>query len=311
MGLFDRLLQKKQCAFCGGEIGMLGNKKLEDGDMCKNCASKLSPWFDDRRHSTVAQIGEQLAYREKNKEAVAQFQTTRKLGKETKVYLDETNRKFMITRSDNPVEVNPDVVDGSAVTNAAIDIHETKHELKTKDKDGKSVSYNPPRYDYAYDFFVDVDVDHPYFSRMRVKVNGASVWLRYKDVQARRMGANHGGVFGGAFSATGHLNGAGVKGAVVNGVLSGLGAGQTGADVYTPEYQEQLMIAQDMRDSLLRLRYAGEPSQVITESVQEPQAPAQEEVKPQQENTRWFCPECGAPNDRNFCTNCGTPRPKN
>ena len=77
MGLFDRLLQKKQCAFCGGEIGMLGNKKLEDGDMCKNCASKLSPWFDDRRHSTVAQIGEQLAYREKNKEAVAQVQTTR------------------------------------------------------------------------------------------------------------------------------------------------------------------------------------------------------------------------------------------
>ena len=68
MGLFDRLLQKKQCAFCGGEIGMLGNKKLEDGDMCKNCASKLSPWFDDRRHSTVAQIGEQLAYRPGNSE---------------------------------------------------------------------------------------------------------------------------------------------------------------------------------------------------------------------------------------------------
>ena len=109
MGLFDGLLKKKQCAFCGGEIGMLGNKKLEDGDMCKNCASKLSPWFDDRRHSTVAQIGEQLAYREKNKEAVAQLQTTRKIGKETKVYLDETNRKFMITRSDNPKEVNPDV----------------------------------------------------------------------------------------------------------------------------------------------------------------------------------------------------------
>ncbi len=53
-GLFD----KKICAICGGEIGLLGNRKLEDGNCCKNCASKLSPWFDERRHSTVEQIKE-------------------------------------------------------------------------------------------------------------------------------------------------------------------------------------------------------------------------------------------------------------
>ena len=45
MGLFD----KKYCDFCGSKIGLLGNKKLEDGNMCKDCASKLSPWFSDRR----------------------------------------------------------------------------------------------------------------------------------------------------------------------------------------------------------------------------------------------------------------------
>ena len=27
---------------------MLGNRKLEDGNLCKDCAKKLSPWFDDR-----------------------------------------------------------------------------------------------------------------------------------------------------------------------------------------------------------------------------------------------------------------------
>ena len=32
--------------------------------MCKECAKKLSPWFSDRRSSTVEQIQEQLAYRE-------------------------------------------------------------------------------------------------------------------------------------------------------------------------------------------------------------------------------------------------------
>lgn len=306
MAFLGGLLKKKQCAFCGGEIGMLGNKKLEDGDMCKNCAEKLSPWFDERRHSTVAQIGEQLAYREKNKEAVAQFQISRVIGKETKVYLDETNRKFMITKAENLQEANPDVVDGSAVRDAVIDIHETKHELKTTNSEGKSISYTPPRYDYAYDFYVNVDVDHPYFSRMRVKVNRSSIWLRYKDVQARRQGANPGGVFGGAYSPGGRVNGGGMKGAIVNGIMGGLGAGQTGADVYTPEYQEHMMIAQDIRDSLVNLRSGAAQVSVYTDSPA--QAPQAAEVKPQ-ENTRWFCPECGAPNDRKFCTKCGTPRP--
>ena len=52
MGLFD----KKYCDFCGRKIGLFGNKKLEDGNMCKDCASKLSPWFSERRHSTKEEI---------------------------------------------------------------------------------------------------------------------------------------------------------------------------------------------------------------------------------------------------------------
>ena len=63
MGLFGKLFEKKECDICGGEIGLLGNKKLEDGNMCKTCARKLSPWFEDRKSSTIAQIKEQLAYR--------------------------------------------------------------------------------------------------------------------------------------------------------------------------------------------------------------------------------------------------------
>ena len=72
MGLFD----KKYCDICGEKIGLLGNRKLEDGNLCKDCAKKLSPWFSDRRNSTVSEIKEQLAYREKNRERAAQFRTT-------------------------------------------------------------------------------------------------------------------------------------------------------------------------------------------------------------------------------------------
>ena len=61
MGLFDAF-KKKECSICGGEIGLLGNRKLEDGNMCKNCAAKLSPWFSERRSSTVEEIKTQLDY---------------------------------------------------------------------------------------------------------------------------------------------------------------------------------------------------------------------------------------------------------
>ena len=73
MGLFD----KKYCDICGEKIGLLGNCKLDDGNLCKECAQKLSPWFEERRHSTVEEIKRQLAYREQNKELVQKFNVTR------------------------------------------------------------------------------------------------------------------------------------------------------------------------------------------------------------------------------------------
>ena len=75
MGLFD----KKYCDICGEKIGLLGNRKLENGNLCKECAKKLSPWFSDRRNSTVEEIKAQLAYREENQQKVAAFHTTRTL----------------------------------------------------------------------------------------------------------------------------------------------------------------------------------------------------------------------------------------
>lgn len=41
MGLFGNLFEKKICSVCGGEIGLLGNRKLEDGNLCKNCAKNF------------------------------------------------------------------------------------------------------------------------------------------------------------------------------------------------------------------------------------------------------------------------------
>ena len=56
MGLFD----KKNCDICGKAIGLLGNRKLADGNCCKDCAAKLSPYFYERKQSTVEDIKKQL-----------------------------------------------------------------------------------------------------------------------------------------------------------------------------------------------------------------------------------------------------------
>ena len=181
MGFFGKLFDKKVCDLCGGEIGLLGNRKLEDGNMCKNCAAKLSPWFSDRRNSTIAEIEEQLAYREANKEAVAAFNVTQTLGAGTKVLMDEDAGKFMVTSAKDLEEANPDVIGFDQVTGVDVDIDEnyTEEKREVKDAEGntKKVSYTPPRYTWEYDFRVTIRVKHDYFDQITVRLNPSNVEL--------------------------------------------------------------------------------------------------------------------------------------
>ena len=175
MGFFGRLFEKKECSICGGDIGLLGNRKLEDGNCCKECAKKLSYWFDDRRHSTVAQINQQLQYREENKAKVAAFNVTRSFGEDYTLQLDEDKQQLMVVRTGRIAEENPDVVDFSQVTGCDLDVDERRYEVMRTDREGNEVSYNPPRYRYEYDFFIIIRVNHPWFDDMKFKLNRSSV----------------------------------------------------------------------------------------------------------------------------------------
>ena len=175
MGFFGKMFEKKVCDICGGEIGLLGNRKLEDGNLCKACAAKLSPWFSERKTSTVEEIRAQLAYREENQAAVEQFHTTRSIGRNMRVCLDEDAGKFLVTGARNLSEANPDVLDYVQVTGCELDIQERREELKREGKDGTKVSYNPPRYTFDYDFYMLIRVNHPYFDQMRFRLNPSSV----------------------------------------------------------------------------------------------------------------------------------------
>ena len=173
MGLFD----KKYCDICGEKIGLLGNRKLEDGNCCKACARKLSPWFSERRHSTVEDIKGQLAYREENRDKAARFQVTRELGREWRVLFDDTHRWFTVTRARDLAEENADILDFAQLTGCNVDVGESRRELRQTGKDGKQVSYDPPRYEYSYDFDLTVTVSSPYFEEMRFRINPRPVTL--------------------------------------------------------------------------------------------------------------------------------------
>ena len=190
MGLFD----KKFCDICGDKIGLLGARKLEDGNLCKVCAGRLSPYMTDRRRTSVSDIKDHLDYREANKANVAALNVTRALGTGTKVLLDEDARRFIVTSSNRWQAENPDVMEFSQVTGCQTEIKEIRTELKQKDKDGKDISYNPPRYDIDYDFLITISINSPWFSEINFKVNGnnrvkerMSVEYREAEKQAREI----------------------------------------------------------------------------------------------------------------------------
>ncbi len=171
MGLFD----KKYCDVCGEKIGFLGNRKLEDGNLCKDCAKLLSPFFDDRRSSTIEEIKAQLEYREANKQKVAEFNPTKVIGGRSKIYIDEDKQLWFYSRSKKWEEENPDIIEFSQVTGCDLDIRENEWEKYDTDKDGKSVSYRPPRYERRYDFNMTIHVNSPWFDEIDFKINDRDV----------------------------------------------------------------------------------------------------------------------------------------
>ena len=173
MGLFD----KKFCDICGEKISLLGNRKLEDGNMCSSCAKLISPFMTDRKQTSVAEMKEHLAYREANKQALQSFSVTESFGEGKKIYVDKNNGNFIVSFSspNSWDKENPDVIPLSEVTSCNFDIKENREEIFTKDEQGNRKSYNPPRYKYDYDFYVHIYVSNRWFSEIEIKLNSFDV----------------------------------------------------------------------------------------------------------------------------------------
>lgn len=301
MGLFD----KKYCDICGEKIGLLGNRKLDDGNLCKNCAKKLSPWFEERRHSTVEDIKKQLAYREANKEAVRQFSVTREFATDTyHVYLDERQGKFAIARKLDE-ETNPDILDLSQVTSCRMEVDQDRHEEQYRDQDGKMRSYVPPRYRYSYAYRMKISVNSPWFDDMDFDLNG----LRVEEQDRGRMMQ---------MEQTGNE----IVAVLTGRGMPGMGGMQRGSQqpgmMNQGMYGHQPMMNQGMYSQQPGMNQGmygqqsgmyGQQPGMNSSAYPQQQTASMAAAAYTQTNGSWVC-SCGATNTGRFCEFCGQPRPE-
>ena len=300
MGLFE----KKFCDICGEKIGMLGNRKLEDGNMCKDCAKKLSPFCDDRRHSTIEHMKAHLQYREENKAALRAFSPSLTFGESKKVYIDTAKGNFVVSSytlgNANWVEENPDVMPISSITSCGLDIDEDRDEIYMRNGEGQNVSYNPPRYKYYYNFKLKFLVNNPYFDDFEVRLNnfrvegmGSMEYNRYQKIAMDIMNAL--GVGGGVPMNSGMPVGMNNMGA--------MGMNNMG---YQPNPYGQQMPQQNMyaqQGGYQQNPYGQQmPQQNMYAQPQNNMAYAQPA------SAAWTCSCCGTVNESKFCANCGAPR---
>ena len=293
MGLFD----KKICDICGEKIGLLGNRKLDDGNLCKDCAKKLSPWFEDRRHSTVEDIKRQLEYREKNKKAVMDFCITRQINtRNYNVFIDDNKGNFTVARKLD-VNENPDIVPLSAVVQCRVDVERQQNEETYTTKDGETVSYQPPVYKYEFDYTMRIKVKTPWFDDMDFRLNTFSI---SSDNRGELMEVEQ----------TGHQiiaaltpNAAGMQ---QPGMQMNNGMQQSGMYMNNGMQQPGMNMNNGMQQSGMQ-----QPGMNMNSGMQQSgmnMNNGMQQSGMQQPGGLWKC-QCGAENTGRFCEYCGQPRP--
>jgi hypothetical protein len=215
MGIFA----KKECSICGDKSGLLSNKKLADGNLCKNCRAKLSPFYDLSSRDTAADIAAQLEYRERNLIELERFHPTVTAGGAGKVFIDMNSGKFTLASERELREGNPDLFDLRGLHSCSFYARER---IIKGDEDESDR--------FEYDFYLKLTVDHPFLRGLAYRYNDEPVANRRNRIREEEIRKIYLGQ---------------------KDIKSGLSALLSGVDrKATEQYLEQYAIGQEMIEAL-------------------------------------------------------------
>ena len=247
-----------------------------------------------------------------NSTRASQFRTTRSYGEDCKVLLDEEHRWFTVTRARDLADANPDILDYTALTGCRVDIDESRTEQKREGPDGKEVSYNPPRYEYSYDFEVIISVNNLYFDEMKFRLNNSSVYIEPQNTMQWPMMGQQGMMDQRPMAGRPQ---SGMTQRPMMGQMNSVGRMNTMAAGFDPEsnreYRKYREMGGEIRAALLQVMETSRGGGAVQTATMQQEAPMQ-----QQETFApapaaagpWTCPACGGQNDGKFCEYCGAPR---
>lgn len=201
MALFKKLFSKEACVICGAEVGSLSRKRLADeAVICKECAKRLSPFFDKFEESDTAAIKMQITDRMANATRLATFAISEYYGYGDAILIDRQNGQFCAVQGGGGteyqnviplIEKNPDIISVSDVTGIEIvGAGRSCHEVK-RTVDGKQVSYSPRRYEYPCNVDLVIRLSHPYLDSITLRMNRGTINIttegeRLRDADVRR-----------------------------------------------------------------------------------------------------------------------------
>ena len=195
MGLFSKVFSKETCIACGKEAGSLKRKRLgDDSIVCKDCAKKLSPFFDDFKGSTSSSILSQLESRERNRTLLQGFHVDEAFGEGDTILVDRRQGLFCVAgdlrgkrveSGAQLVDDNPDLIALSTITDVSIEGagysgREMKHTVN-----GQQESYHPRRYEYPCNVRLHLKLDHPYVKAMTADVTSGTIYIQTEGERLR------------------------------------------------------------------------------------------------------------------------------
>ena len=157
------------------------------------------------------------------------------------------------------------------------DVDTYEKELKRKDNNGNEVSYNPPRFETDYNFYIKMQIaNNPYFDQIKFRLNPSTVTLETRA-------GNSVGFLGMTFQSS-------------------------SVDVSSRReqelYQNYTAMCQQIEFIVQKSRQTA-PAAAPAAQAAPQEAPAQQ-AAPTPAGPK-FCPNCGAPADGGkFCQSCGS-----